>query len=364
MKAIRFYPRIAPLLLLISAACGPAPPKAGEYKIALVPSRSGQHGIFVMNSDTSGGKLLTSDVTAQLRPNSWSRDGKRIAFLAVRKPDFEMLNRYRMPNHSTLYIMDANGGNQKRLLDFPVSDFGWSPNGKQLFFISAYENPERDEPAVQSGKKPLLASIYVLDVQTGRQTRLTGFGLSCSASWAPDGTRLAVSFASSVNSGIYEVSPDGQRGLHLSESTTTDVRPVWSPDGKMIAYVAAVKSGGDAKDTGVYTVNADGTSKRRVTDRAAYEVAWSPDGKLLLLQANGSVDLVDSHGQNRVHLSAPGDNPLDAAFTPDGRGVIFRSNQDGDWHLYFVDLKGQNRKRITGQLTASLFCLSPLLSFH
>jgi TolB protein len=269
-----------------------------------------------------------------------------------------------MANHSMLYVMDATGANQKRLFDFPVSDFGWSPDGGRLFFISAYENPEREEPAVQSGKKPLQAAIYAYDLRSRTQTRLTGFGLGCSASWSPDGSRLAVSFSSAESSGIYEVSPDGQRGLHLSESATTDVRPVWSPDGKMIAYVAAPKSGGDAGGVGVYLVHADGTNKRRVTDLAAYEVSWSPDGKRLLLQSNGGIELFDLDGRNRVRLTASGDNPLDAAFTPDGRGVIYRSNHEGDWQLYFVGLDGSGRKRITGQLTALLFCLSPVLSNH
>jgi Tol biopolymer transport system component len=53
---------------------------------------------------------------------------------------------------------------------------------------------------------------------------------------------------------------------------------------------------------------------------------------------------------------------MDPVFTPDGQKVMFRSNHEGDWHLYTVGLDGANLKRVIGQLSASQFCLSPLLS--
>jgi 3-polyprenyl-4-hydroxybenzoate decarboxylase len=85
----------------------------------------------------------------------------------------------------------------------PVSDFGWSPDSRQIFFISSYEAPERNDSAVSRGTKSPPSAIYTFDLSTGAQRRLTGFGKNCSASWAPDGTRLAISFGSDQDSGIY-----------------------------------------------------------------------------------------------------------------------------------------------------------------
>ena len=77
----RLCSRFLLFLLMASMACSTASRKTGDYKIALTPARRGQHGIFVMNSDTTGGKLLTPDPGAQLRGASWSPDGKKIAFV-------------------------------------------------------------------------------------------------------------------------------------------------------------------------------------------------------------------------------------------------------------------------------------------
>ena len=65
--------------------------------------------------------------------------------------------------------------------------------------------------------------------------------------------------------------------------------------------------------------------------------------------------------ENRtVWLTSGVVQPRDAVFTPDGREVMFRSNHEGDWYLYVVDLNGGNLRKISGRLSAATFCLSPL----
>ena len=142
----RPFLRFISCLFIAWMACCTASRKTGDFKIALTPARSGQHGIFAMNSDTTGGKLLTPDPGSQLRVTSWSPDGKKIAFFSMRPEDAGILDKYRMPFHYLLYAMDAGGGSEKRLLDFPISSFEWSPNSRQLLYVSAYEDPQHDDP--------------------------------------------------------------------------------------------------------------------------------------------------------------------------------------------------------------------------
>ena len=144
----RLISRTVPWIFLLCMACGQPPGGSGGFRIAYVPSISGQSGIFVMNSDTTGSRLLVSDKNAQLRFASWSPDGKKIAFFTVRAQDADILKKYLMPYKYLLYVMDSSGNNVKRLLDFPIFDFAWAPNGRQLFVISAHESPDRDSPEV------------------------------------------------------------------------------------------------------------------------------------------------------------------------------------------------------------------------
>jgi Tol biopolymer transport system component len=336
----------------------------GTYKIAFVPSRSGQHGIFVMNSDSRGGKLLTSDPNAQLRPSSWSPDGSKIAFLSFRPGDSKPSSKPRIHSEYPLYVMDAGGINQKRLMDYPVSSFGWSPDSRKLFFISAYENPESDDPAVLSGKENAASAIYILDTQSGDQQRVTSLAKNCFAAWSPDGTRLALSSGTDQETNIFVASTDGKHVRRLTDSSTLNIRPSWSPDGRTIVYLALPSLNGANEETGVFVVDSDGSNKRRVADLICYDAFWSPDGKRLMLQSAAGIYLDDGGGGKPVKLSVGTDRPLDAVFTPDGRQIMFRSNDEGEWHLYTVGLDGKERRRITAQLSAASFCLSPPLSRH
>ena len=206
---------IAFLSVPLCVGCSQHPGGADGFKVAFVPSTTGQYGIFSMNSDATGSKILVSDKMAQVRFASWSPDGKRLAFYNLRSQDQDILKKYGMINEYLLYIMDATGENQKRLLDFPIIDFGWAPDSRRLFFISAYESPDRHSPEVLNGTNHPMAYVYVLDTQTGGIVRLPGSGRNCSASWSPDGTRLAVGFGDGENCGIYLISPAVSRAYNF-----------------------------------------------------------------------------------------------------------------------------------------------------
>jgi Tol biopolymer transport system component len=349
---------------LLCAGCSQPPGGSDGFKIAFVPSTPGQYGVFSMNSDTTGSKILIADKMAQVRFASWSPEGMKIAFYTIRGQDQDILKKYRMTNEYLLYVMDATGENQRRLLDFPVMDFGWAPDSRRLFFISAYESPDRTSPEVLNGTRRPLAFVYVFDMQTGNKKRLPGSGRNCSASWSPDGTRLAVGFGDGENCGIYLISPDGGRSERLTNGATIDFRPAWSPDGRTIAYVAYPKSDADAKDSGVFVIAADGTGKRRVDEETVSYVMWSLDGSLLLLQSANTARLIDMNGRKQILLSAGAGlrRIVNAIFTPNGRRVMFCSNDSGAWNIYSIGLDGQNRKTITFRTHSSNFCLSPLLT--
>jgi Tol biopolymer transport system component len=353
----KIFAGMLPFLFMVVVSCSSGTP---GYKIALVPSGSGQHGIFVMNSDTTGGRLLTPDANAQLRTSSWSPDGSKILFLSYRSQDSEIMNKYRIPSHFALYMMDAGGNNQKRLLDFPVSAFSWSPDSRKLLFVSAFEDPAKDDYDVQHGKRAPMSAAYVFDLATGTHKRITAFGQICSASWSPTGGLIAISLGSNETANIYVISLDGKVARHVTQAATMDIQPSWSPDGKTIVYLAVSPPSSDVPGAGVYVIKDDGSDNARISDIVAYDAIWSPDGKKLLILASDGIYLLAANGGKPLRLSNRSDRPLDAVFTPDGGKVMFRSNLEGNWGLHTIDLEGKNRTRISGQLEPSYFCLSPL----
>ena len=63
------------------------------------------------------------DVAAQLRPSSWSPDGRKIAFFTYRPADNEIGRKFRIPSHYPLYVMDCRGQQSEETAGFPRQQF-------------------------------------------------------------------------------------------------------------------------------------------------------------------------------------------------------------------------------------------------
>jgi Tol biopolymer transport system component len=344
---IRSYLSIVPIVFIAWMTGCSTSPRPEDYKIAIGASKIKQPGILVMKSDAMGKKQLVSDPTAQLITASWSPDGNKIAFLSTRPSDSDILKKYQVSYHYLLYEIDVASGKEKRLLNFPVSGFRWSPDGKRMLFISSYEDPGLVKGAV-----------YIFNLQTGEQKRVTSFGQACYATWSPDGKQIAFSMGTDQSSDVYVMNSDGQSTRCLTDSKSVYTRPEWSPDGKAIVYVAMNPLGAKDVEVGTYIMNPDGANKKLLSPIMAYGAIWSPDGKSLLILRDGGASLTDSEGKKSVNIASEVGYPQDLVFTPDGKKIVFRSNHEGDWHIYYVDTSGARLRRIS-DLVSPTFCLSP-----
>ena len=107
-------------------------------------------------------------------------------------------------------------------------------------------------------------------------------------------------------------------------STSADVTPAWSPDGRQIAYV--LQRTPPQQVLPIYATNADGTNKHALTGNSFHAFpAWSPDGTQVAYTgvASGAsqIFVMDADGNHQHNISNGGD-----ALDPPGRRTAAASS--------------------------------------
>jgi Tol biopolymer transport system component len=166
---------------------------------------------------------------------------------------------------------------------------------------------------------------------------------------------------------LWSINPDGSSPTRLSDGRSRspqlpsfahvyDISPVWSPDGSKIAF-----SSNRSSRFGIYTMNADGSNVRLVTDAVTDPggPAWSPDGSRIAFTAGSAfttdaqsvVDIyvINVDGSGLAKLTQASAQNFGPTWSPDSKQIAFASNREADnqWRIWVMNADGTNQRRLT-----------------
>jgi dipeptidyl aminopeptidase/acylaminoacyl peptidase len=265
-------------------------------------------------------RRLTTNKASDGSP-AWSPDGKRIAFTSKRDDD----------KVNQLYVISIDGGEPERVTEMPiaVSNPKWLPDGERIAFVShviaGAESPAETKKALEAREKNKVKArvtenrlfrfwdrwltdnefphIFVADVGTKKVTDLlTGskrlFSLqegTGSFDVSPDGRWIAFEANTTpepyatLNRDVYLVPAAGGEARNLTAANAADDSdPVFSPDGKSIAYGVEVKAEGWPDRTRLAVLDVASGRPTILTepfDVSAGGWAWSEDGRTIVFHA-------------------------------------------------------------------------------
>jgi dipeptidyl aminopeptidase/acylaminoacyl peptidase len=294
--------------------------------------------IWMSSWDGKRGVRITWTAEKEHTPR-WSPDGRYLAFLSSRDDPREV---------DQVWALNRAGGEAERLTDMPggVSDYAWSPDGKRLALIASDPDPEQRQPELDSTERrpdPIVIDRYRFKYDE-------------------------VGYIGQERDHLYVFTLAGRKAEIITPGDYDEEAPVWSPDGRSLAFLSRRRPEYDRTDNwDIYVVAAQtGAQPRQLTTFAGADMdpawgsrapSWSPDGKAIVYIQGGKPELLYYGGQKVAMVPAAGGpgriltasldrNPLSPTFSPDGKSVLFLLEDDRVYHLARVPVEGGAVERL------------------
>ncbi|HSL88023.1 MAG TPA: S9 family peptidase [Ignavibacteriaceae bacterium] len=345
-------------------------------------ANKGNTDIYLINSDGSNLRPFKYSDKNESEPK-FSPDGKSIAYTVG----------------GQIYIAGLDGKGEKQLTNIytGASGFKWSSDGMKILFISSVYpdcttqicNEEIDKAKEESKVKAKIfdqlmyrhwndwrgdkrSHLFILDVETGNFTDLTkgnkedvpppSLGSSNDYNFSPDGNEVAFtmnpefSTAISTNNEIYLLSLIASSSPKLiSVSKGVDSQPVYSPDGKYLAWTSMKREGFEADKKDIILFERKSGKMKNLTedvDISVDDFIWTPNSKHIYFNADKeiykSIYKLDLESGN-VDLFHKENYNTGISISKDGSTIYFlkqRSNMPAE--IYSLSTDGKNTlKQVT-----------------
>ncbi|MCX6579382.1 MAG: S9 family peptidase [Candidatus Aminicenantes bacterium] len=349
-------------------------------------ANKGRTDLWLIGADGKGLKQLTTDPAGDNSP-CWSKDGKWIYFLSTRS------------GSSQVWRIPAAGGKEEKITDEPldVDNLTLAPDGtKFAFTMEVFPGKDPKATATQLDEiknRKVTGRIYdrlfvrhwdawcdgrrshifvmpsaggaAVDIMKAMDadSPVKPFGGSDEFAFTPDGKAIVFTAADngreeawSTNYDLFLSPIDGSRAPQCltGKNKARDASPVFSPDGKTMAYRAMRRAGFEA-DRFYIILRSWADGKEQVLaenwDFSANTVVWAPDGKTIYTTAANlgqeSLFAIDVK-KGTVKTIVKEGNVTSFALTDKGKRIVYgMSNLKTPLELYSIDTNGKNPRTIT-----------------
>ncbi len=271
-------------------------------------------------------------MTRQVGRATWSPDGKQIAFIS------------NMSGRNNLWVVPAEGGwpVQLTVSDQRQTAPTWSPDGKWIAYQSDYDGDEQWD-------------IFLVSPKTGKVVNLTSTReiAEQNPTWSPDGRYLAYEVKPKT-SAAYEIDVYDtlmREVKHITTGTPQDQSnsdPIWSKDGKYIVYSQEQAKG---TDSNIFITEVATGKNTLLTPHGGEQRYWAndidprsiPQGRKILITSNAAngydnIGLLDINSKKISWLTQDKWRIRGGEFAPDGKHLTFSADVDGNEDIYLHDL--------------------------
>jgi TolB protein len=252
-------------------------------------------------------------------------------------------------SNGVIYTINPGGSGKSKVTDTRVSGdpIDYSPDGKRITYMS-YEGfndgsssgPQKD------------AEIYSIKVGGGGKTNVTNNKrYDVASSYSPDGKRIAYTHWDGHDLEIYTINTDGTGKFRVTNNRTMEYDPAYSPDGKTIVFSADVRKlfPPGTYTVEIFTIGVHGRNRVQLTNNSTYDYFpdYSPDGRRIAYSAFGKehsgIYTIRARGGGKTRVAQGGDDP---DYSPDGKKIVYYTGNDPQGKIYTINVGGRGKSKV------------------
>lgn len=328
--------------------------------------------LFTMNVDGSDKKQITQ--TAKSENNAvWIKGGSKIAFLSSES------------GSSQIWEMNPDGTDRKQIseIEGDINGFTYSPDEKKIMYIKNVKFGERTVDRYKDLPKASgriiddlmykhwsewveeIPHTFVADYNGEKITDgvdilgdepyecpMLPFGGIEQLAWSPDSKSIAytcrkkkgLDYALSTNSDIYLYNIETKETTNLTEGMMGyDTNPVFSPDGKSIAWQSMERDGYEADKNRMFVMNLATKDKTYVTENFDYNtdyIAWNDNESVYFISCvEAKTHLFKANiATKEISQITKGEYDYEAFGIADGKLIALRHSLSKPNEIYSVNL--------------------------
>ncbi len=322
------------------------------------------------------------------RNAAWSPDGRFVAFLSTREA---AAAKDGDDAGAQLWLIPVSGGEASKLTDHKgnIKAFEWSADSGSIVFLADRAKSDARKAAEKAGDDAIVVDEGANGQERGDFTELWRIGIADRVEQAithdqtllvesfrqsPDGKKIALVFRrENTRNGQYHAEvavADAATGAirTVTKNNAPEQNVQWSPEGKMLSYLAPSDTAWDLAEEKLWVVPAEGGGEpRKLTgtfNGAIGQYAWAADGQSIVFgassRARGAVYKV-AVANGSVSPIAGGNwaGRMESVSTDGTRGVAVISAPDTPGEVHLIDLGSGKTTAIThANAKASGFALA------
>lgn len=298
--------------------------------------------IWKINSDGTGLVQMTSGQDGENSPR-WSPDGRTIAFIAKRGTEPEAV--------AQIQTMPAKGGEARALTSHAtaVSDITWAPDGSSLYFLASDAKSEE-----QKAREKLKDDVFLFDedyqqrhlwsiaVAARVERRITQGNFSVAAyEVSRDGRKIAFHRAPTpqledLDQGeVWVMDATGQNGIQITRNRVAEAGASLSPDNAQVAFLSQSNPRFEPYYSAkLFLASSAGGPARLLMPEFPYWIeraAWSRDGRSIIFLANMGVHSelfeVSAQGGKPEQLTNGKHALANWSFSPSTNAQVFTASE-------------------------------------